>query len=73
MLYQLERFVRNKLRSIFRRNVRGMLLKVLAESLTHAAPQYEVKVNQSYYRTQVIRGFQEVKVPTLRDSDTGWW
>ena len=33
---------------------------------------YEV-VNQSHYRPKVPRGFQEVKVPRLRDSGSGWW
>jgi hypothetical protein len=31
----------------------------------------EGKVNQSHYRPEVPRGFQEVKVPRLRDSDSG--
>ena len=37
--------------------------------------QYRVvkKVNQSCYRPEVTRGFQEVKVPRLRDSGPGWW
>jgi len=30
-------------------------------------------VNQSHYRPEVPRGFQEVKVPRLRDKGTGWW
>jgi hypothetical protein len=33
----------------------------------------KVKVNQSHYRPEVARGFQEVKVPRLRDSVPGWW
>jgi len=33
----------------------------------------EVKVNQSHYRPEVPRGFQEVKVPRFRDNGTGWW
>ena len=38
------------------------------------SPTYvNVKVNQSHYRPEVSRGFQEVKVPTLRDNGTGWW
>ena len=32
-----------------------------------------VKVNQSHYRPEVPRGFQEVKVPRLRDNGPGWW
>ena len=31
------------------------------------------KVNQSRYRREVPRGFQEIKVPRLRDNGTGWW
>jgi len=31
------------------------------------------KVNLSHYRPEVPRGFQEVKVPTLRDNGPGWW
>ena len=34
---------------------------------------YIYKVNQSHYRPEVARGFQEVKVPRLRDSGPGWW
>ena len=33
----------------------------------------EGKENQSYYKPEVSRGFQEVKVPRLRDNGTGWW
>ena len=28
--------------------------------------------NQSHYRPEVPRGFQEVKVPRLRDNDPEW-
>jgi len=31
------------------------------------------KVNQSHYRPDVPRGFQEVKVPRLRNNGPGWW
>ena len=31
------------------------------------------RVVQSHYRPEVPRGFQEVKVPRLRDNGTGWW
>ena len=31
------------------------------------------KVNQSHYRPEVPRGFQEVKVPRLRDNGPEWW
>ena len=34
---------------------------------------YIKKVNQSHYRHEVPRGFQEVKVPRLRDSGPGLW
>jgi len=32
----------------------------------------EKKVNQSHYRPEVPRGFQEVKVPRLRNNGPGW-
>ena len=32
----------------------------------------EVKVKQFHYRPEVPRGFQEVKVPRLRDNGPGW-
>ena len=31
------------------------------------------KVNQSHYRPEVPRGFQEVKVPRSRYNGPGWW
>jgi len=31
------------------------------------------KVNQSHYRPEVPRGFQEVKALRFRDNCTGWW
>jgi len=31
------------------------------------------KVNRSHYRLEVPTGFQEVKVPRLRDNGPGWW
>ena len=31
-----------------------------------------IKVNLRHYRPEVPRGFQEVKVPRLRDNGTGW-
>jgi len=33
----------------------------------------KVQANQSHYRPEVPRGFQEVKVPRLRDDGPGWW
>jgi len=32
----------------------------------------KLKVKQSHYRPEVPRGFQEVKVPRLRDNVPGW-
>jgi len=32
----------------------------------------EVKINQSHYMPVVPRGFQEFKVPALRDNSPGW-
>ena len=32
-----------------------------------------VNLNQSHYRPEVPRVFQEVKVPRLRDNGPGWW
>ena len=31
------------------------------------------KVNQSHYRPEVSRGFQEVKVPRVCDNGPEWW
>jgi len=33
----------------------------------------QLEVNQSHYRPEVPRGFQEVNVPRLCDSVPGWW
>jgi len=33
----------------------------------------EKKVTQFHYRPEVPRGFQEFKVPRLRDNGPGWW
>jgi len=35
--------------------------------------KFKKKVNQSHYRSEVPRGFQEVTVPRLRDNGPGWW
>ena len=35
--------------------------------------QSKIKVKPSHYRPEVPRGFQEVKVPRLRDNGPGWW
>ena len=39
----------------------------------HNIVPYGKKVNQSHYRPEVPRGFQEVKVPSLRNNGPGWW
>ena len=31
------------------------------------------KVNQSHHRPEVPRGFQEIRVPRLRDNGPGLW
>ena len=36
-------------------------------------PRTVSKVNLSHYRPEVHRGFQELKVPRLRDNGPGWW
>jgi len=41
--------------------------------LTGVKTHIPVKVKQSHYRPEVPRGFQEVKVPRLRDNGPGWW
>ena len=41
--------------------------------LSTPAYGYGEKVNQSRYRPEVPRGFQEVKVPRFRNNGTGWW
>jgi len=32
-----------------------------------------LRVNQSHYKPEVPRGFQEVTVPRLHDNGAGWW
>ena len=34
---------------------------------------YKKKVNQSHYRPELPRGFQEVKILRLHDNGPGWW
>ena len=41
--------------------------------LSEPPPRPRKKVNQSHYRPEVPRGFQEVKVPRLSDNGPGWW
>jgi hypothetical protein len=43
------------------------------EIISHSLKSSKNKVNQSHYRPEVPRGFQEVMVPRLRDSGPGWW
>ena len=55
---------------------RGCKTSFDINSQTTASLQTSVdckKVNQSHYRPEVPRGFQEVKVPRLRDNGPGWW
>jgi len=33
----------------------------------------QLKGHQSHYRPEVPRGFEEVKVPRLRNNGPGWW
>jgi len=46
--------------------------KLHNEDLHNLYPS-KVKVNQSHYRPEVPRGFQEFKVPRLRDNGAGRW
>ena len=43
-------------------------LKVYKYKILHGK-----KVNQSHYKPEVPRRFQEVKVLRLRDNGPGWW
>jgi len=51
--------------------VEGHVLKLFMNRMLRAISVYHVK--QSHYRPEVSRGFQEVKVPRLRDNGPGWW
>ena len=57
----------------------GSCMKSIQNFLVPNTPTYswvistKKKVNQSHYRPEVPRGFQEVKVPRLRDNGPGWW
>ena len=46
---------------------------VLAMCMEMGLISLRKKVTQSHYRPEVSRGFQEVKVPRLRDNSPGWW
>jgi len=35
--------------------------------------QKQYRVDQSHYKPETPRGFQDVKVPTLRDNGPGWY
>jgi len=39
---------------------------------THDAV-YKVMVKEFHYRPEMTRGFQEVKLPRLRDNGREWW
>jgi len=41
--------------------------------VTRAVSFCYVKVNQSHYRPEVLRGFQEINVLTLHDNGPGGW
>jgi len=43
------------------------------ESYCLAPEVHYSNVNQSHYRPEMSRGFQEVKVPRLRDKGPEWW
>ena len=47
--------------------------QIIGVSVVSFTLTFRVKVNQSRYRSEVPRGFQEVKVPRLRDNGPGWW
>jgi len=48
----------------------GLLVENLKDKpLGRPRSRWATKVNQSHYRPEVPRGFQEVKVPRLRDND----
>ena len=47
--------------------------KFLPVHNNYIANDYSLKVNQSRYRPEVPRGFQEVKIPRLGDKGPGWW
>ena len=59
-----------KLPSIYNDFLRVSAATCLAE---HVGVRRIKKVNQSHYRPEAPKGFQEVDVPTFRDNGTGWW
>jgi hypothetical protein len=48
-------------------------LKIMKKYDCPDSMKESIKVNQSHYRPEVPRGFQEVKGPRLCDSGPGWW
>jgi len=53
--------------------VHASVIFFLPKNNSFLASELKVKVNQSHYRPEVSRGFQEVKVPRLHDNGLGWW
>ena len=49
------------------------MFRTVALVSTQPLTEMSRKVNTSHHRPEVSRGFQEVKVPRLRDNDPGWW
>ena len=49
----------------------------ICSTLTAVPPRSHIcvckKVNQSHYRSEMPRGFQEVEAHKLRDNGPGWW
>jgi len=56
-------------KAIIRPRLRQTALLRIRSNTHHS----EVKVNQSHYRPEVPRGFQEIKVPRLSDNGPEWW
>ena len=48
----------------------GNEIKRIVNNCFHS---WRKKVNQSHWRPEVPRGFQEFKVPRIRDNGPGWW
>ena len=53
--------------------IRSQTIQPVVQSLYRLNYAAHKKVNQSHYIPEVPRGFQEVKVPRLRDNGPGWW
>jgi len=52
---------------------RKTFTKQINKRITKGAVLNLIKANQSHYRPEVLRGFQEVKVPRLRDNGPELW